>query len=469
MSTSSELATRVVELVRRAAPGAEAEVVAEESTQALTRFANSYIHQNVADATSSLRLRVHLDGRTAAGSTTVVGEDGLAALVERTLSAARLCPPDPAWPGLAPVRALSSVDAWDGATAEASPAERAERVRAFVDATEGAETAGMCRTIRWEAAFANSAGQTVEGRCTEAALDGIARRGGSDGLARVASRRLADLDGHLLGRRAGVKARLAADPVELPPGRYEVVLEPAAVADLLANLAFYGFNGKAHNERQSFAELGRPQFDPAVTIVDDIAATAGLGLPFDSEGTPKPRLTLVDGGVTAAVAHDRRSAAEAGTESTGHGFPGSGSWGPIATNLRFEPVAADGSAAADGSDAAAAPAGGPAANADAASLVSQVSRGLLVTDFWYTRVLDPKTLAVTGLTRNGVWLIEDGEIRSAVQNFRFTQAYPQALAPGGVLGVGRHVETAPDGWGPSGFTGPALRLASWNFTGGASG
>jgi predicted Zn-dependent protease len=102
-------------------------------------------------------------------------------------------------------------------------------------------------------------------------------------------------------------------------------------------------------------------------------------------------------------------------------------------------------------------------------LVRQVGRGLLVTDFWYTRVLDPRTLVITGLTRNGVWLIEDGEITQAVRNFRFTQSYPRALAPGAVLGVGTTPVTIPSSWGFSSLRAPALRLASWNFTGGASG
>jgi predicted Zn-dependent protease len=98
-----------------------------------------------------------------------------------------------------------------------------------------------------------------------------------------------------------------------------------------------------------------------------------------------------------------------------------------------------------------------------------MERGLLVSDFWYTRVLDPKTLVVTGLTRNGVWLVENGEITRPVRNFRFTQSYPLALGPGAVLGVGGNAITPADSWDMFGFTGPSLRLASWNFTGGASG
>jgi predicted Zn-dependent protease len=460
-SAELELATRVVELVRRiGGPGAQAEVSADHTALALTRFATSFIHQNVADATTTVRLRLHLDGRTAGGSTTLVDTDGLTALVSRTVEAARLCPPDPAWPGLAPATPIGAGDGVDEATAAATPDDRAALVRAFVDAAGGLETAGYCRTVYWACGFANSAGQTASGRSAEAAFDGIARVPGADGVARLASRRLADLDGAALGARAAAKARAGAAPVELPPGRYEVVFEPAAAADLLSNLAFHGFNGKVHNERQSFAVVGDDQFDPSVTIVDDVAATAGMGLPFDVEGTPKRRLALVDGGRTAAVAHDRRTAAEAGVESTGHSL-GTASFGAMPLNLRLEPAAGD--------EAAAAGAGGPVADDDVAALVAGVRRGLLVTDLWYTRVLDPKTLVVTGLTRNGVWLVEGGEVTTAVRNLRFTQSYPQALGPGNVLALGRRAVTSPDNWDAAGFTTPPLRLASWQFTGGASG
>jgi predicted Zn-dependent protease len=461
MSAERDLAGRVVEIARRlAGAGAEAEVTADHTALALTRFANSRIHQNVADATTTVRLRLHVDGRTAAGSTTVVDGDGLTGLVERTLAAARLCPPDPGWGGLAPPAPMAAGDAWDEATAQASPDERAERVREFVDAAGGLETAGYCRTVHWTTGFANSAGQAVAGRSSDAAMDGIARLGGGvDGVARLASRRLADLDGAVLGARAATKARAGADPVELPPGRYEVVLEPAAVADLLQNFAFYGFNGKMFNERQSFAVLGEAQFDPSVSLVDDQTQTAGIGLPFDAEGTPKGRIAFVDKGVTGAVAHDRRTAKEAGAESTGHATAGAAAWGAIPWSLRLEP-------SPDAVDAAVE---GPVADGDTAALLSTVERGLLVSDFWYTRVLDPKTLVVTGLTRNGVWLVEGGEVTRAVRNFRFTQSYPLALGPGQVLGIGGHALTMPDSWGAAGYTGPALRLASWNFTGGASG
>src|SRR4051812_34624944 len=111
---------------------------------------------------------------------------------------------------------------------------------------------------------------------------------------------------------------------------------------------------------------------------------------------------------------------------------------------------------------------GPIAES-ARPLVARVERGLLITDFWYTRVLDQKSLVITGLTRNGVWLVEDGEVTAAVGNMRFTQSYPQALGPGAVLGVGPDAVALPDRWTGVRYTAPALHLASWNLTGNASG
>jgi len=460
--TQLDLAGQVVDRVRmQAGPDAQAEALVERTELALTRFANSFIHQNVADATTTVRLRLHVDGRTATGATTVTDGDGLRDLVQRTIDAARLLPRDPGWAGLAPPGATAAAGSADEATAAAAPAERAARVRSFVDAAGGLQTAGYCRTTSVRSAFANSAGQAVTGATTEAAMDAIARTAGSDGVARMSSVRLADVDGAVLGARAAAKARAGDGAVELPPGRYEVVLEPGAVGDLLFNLCVYGFNGKAHNERRSFAELGAAQFDPAVTLVDDATAPDVVGLQFDTEGTPKRRLELVAAGVTSAVAHDRRTAREAGVESTGHAIPDSVTWGPIATNATLQPSARDGTPVTE--------VDGPMADSSVAALVAEVERGLLITDFWYTRVLDPRSLVVTGLTRNGVWLVERGEVTAPVRNLRFTQAYPQALASGQVLGVGRHATALPASWELFGYRVPALRLASWNFTGGASG
>jgi predicted Zn-dependent protease len=439
-----ETCERVLALV---GTDAEAEVTASSGTEALTRFATSFIHQNVVDDARLVHLRVALDGRVAEASANQSDDDALRRLVSSALDAARLRPVDPGWPGLAPAAAAPAVEQWDQATADADPAERAERVGAFVSAGDGLQTAGFCSTEGVATAFANSAGQRLAGRSTSAALDGIARTGTSDGSARVASVRLADLDGAQLGREAARRARDAADAADLEPGRYEVVLEPSCVVNLLSFLVLHGFNGRAVEEGRSFARLGEQQFDPALALVDDASHPLTIGLPFDAEGTPKRRVELVRDGVTTSLIHDRRTAKALDAESTGHAVLGAGAWGPIPTNLLIEP--------------------GERSHED---LVATVERGLLVTDFWYTRILDPRTQVVTGLTRNGVWLVEDGRIVRPVTNLRFTQSYLEALAPGNVRGLGSDLTVVAGGtFGFGAYAVPSLHLASWNFTGGAAG
>lgn len=463
MSRELDLATAAVEEARRALPGADIEASVDRSVVALTRFATSIIHQNVAEDVTTLALRLHHDGRTASASATISHADDLAAVVTRTADAARVAPRDPGWPGVAPVADLPEADGVDAATTEAAPRARAEVVRGFVDGAGGLETAGFCRTSHWIGGFANSAGQTGTLDAGECGVNGVARDDGADGVARFAPLTIGELDGAALGARAAAKARAWRNPVELPPGRYEVVLEPTAVADILESMAGVGFNGRFVTEGRSFARLDEAQLDPSITMVDDPLV---LGQRYDGDGTPRSRLTFVDAGTTVALAHDRRTAAEAGAGavSTGHATSGRFSWGPTARHLRLLQTGADGDVA-DEID-------GPMADASVAALVAGVERGILVSDLWYTRLLDPRTMALTGLTRNGVWLIEHGEVTSAVKNFRFTQSYVQALMSGNVLAVGATATPLPgDTYTATSprWTCPALHLASWNFTGGASG
>jgi predicted Zn-dependent protease len=439
-----ETCERVLALV---GADAEAEVTVSAGTEALTRFATSFIHQNVADDARAVHLRVALDGRVAEATVNQADDASLDRLVRSAMEAARLRPVDSGWPGLAPVAEAPAVEHWDDATAGADPDARAERVGAFVAAAEGLETAGFCSTEGVVTAFANSAGQRLSGRSTSAALDGIARTGSSDGSARAASFRLAELDGAALGADATRRARDSADATDLEPGRYEVILEPSCVVNLLTFLALHGFNGRAVEEGRSFAKLGERQFDERITLADDVTHPLAVGLPFDAEGTPKRRVELVRDGVTSSLVHDRRTARALGAESTGHAVLGAGAWGPIPSNLVLEP----GDTPHDG-------------------LVANVARGLLVTDLWYTRILDPRTQVVTGLTRNGVWLVEEGRVARPVTNLRFTQSYLEALSPGNVRGVGSDLTLVGGGtFGIGAYAVPSLHLAFWNFTGGAAG
>jgi predicted Zn-dependent protease len=280
-----------------------------------------------------------------------------------------------------------------------------------------------------------------------ATLDGIARTGTSDGSGRVSSRRLADLDGDAVGRTAVERATASADATDLEPGRYEVILSPDCVFDLLFFLSLYGFNGRAVEEGRSFAKVGEAQFDESLSVADDVLHPMSVGVGFDAEGTPKRRIELIRQGVTAGLVHDRRTAKALGAESTGNALPGGGPFGAVPANLVLEP-----------------------GTASPEELIGSVERGVLVTDFWYTRILDPRTQVVTGLTRNGVWLVENGRIVRPVTNLRFTQSFVEALGPGAVRGIGSDLTLVGGGtFGVGAYVAPSLHLASWNFTGNAQG
>jgi predicted Zn-dependent protease len=432
---------RVVEMV---GDRAEAQVSVDTGRSALTRFANSFIHQNVGEDRLGVSIKLAAGGRVASAGTTGADDDGLRRLVEDTLAAARLRPVDPDWPGLAPPAPVPEVDHYDPATENAHPEERAGRVADFVSAAPELAAAGFCDSEGGTLGFANSAGQRAEGRSSRATLDGIHRSDDSAGSAHQTASRLALLDGAAAGAEAAERARRSRNPVEVDPDEYEVVLEPECVATIAVFLGYYGFNAKQVEEDQSGIRLGEEQFDPAISLWDDATDPDGLGVAFDVDGTPKRRVALVTAGVPTALAHDRRTARKAGTESTGHAIPGGDSGGAFPSNMFLGP--------------------GSSSTAD---LVASVDRGLLVTTFNYCRILDPKTMVVTGLTRNGTFLIEGGEVRSGVRNLRFTQSFLDALAPGRVLGVAGPARFADSEFGAGVVRAPALRLASWRFTGGA--
>jgi predicted Zn-dependent protease len=321
-------------------------------------------------------------------------------------------------------------------------------VEAFVATGPGLESAGYCSTDADTHALGSTTGLRYASRTTMAQVDAIhsapsADGPPTDGFGQITSSRVADLDGRRVGEIAAAKAQGGADPVHLEPGTYEVVLEARAVAAILLFPAWLGFNGKAHAEGTSFVHLGEAQFDPRITLWDDGTDPRSLGRPYDAEGTPKRRLDLVSEGVTVGLAHDRRSAALAGVEPTGSSI-GQESFGGYPGDLFLG-----------------------AGEQSLAELIADVDRGLLVTDFWYNRILDPKTQVVTGLTRNGLFLIEGGEVTRPVQNLRYTQSVVGALGPGHVLAVGSDAQLVSNEGGVVHV--PSLRLAGWAFTGGAQG
>jgi predicted Zn-dependent protease len=441
MKRTIELAGQVLESV---GDRAEAEIVVTGGVSALTRFANSFIHQNVAEDGYSVSLRVAVDGRVNSAATTNL--DNLGEFVDNTIEIASLQRVDENWPGLTPPLDVTDPNHYDEATALATPDDRAAKVADFVAAGPDMRAAGFCETVGHSVTFVNTAGHRAMGRYSQATLDGIHQIDGAAGSGHATSKHFSSIDGTAVGAMAADRARSGLGAYDIKPGEYEVILAPECVGTIAIFLSFYGFNGKQHAEGQSFVELGEKQLDASINIFDDATDPRAIGVGFDAEGSPRKRLNLVTNGVSEAITHNRRTAKKAGAQSTGHGDQGSEQWGPIATHVFIE----GGTTPVD-------------------EMIASVERGLYVATFNYCRVLDPKALTVTGLTRNGTFMIENGKITGAVTNMRFTQSFVEALEQGKVEGLGDDDRFADSEFGAAMMHVPSLHLERWNFTGGASG
>ncbi len=425
-----------------AAGGTEAEALVFVEDSQLTRFANSEIHQNVAESNASLNLRVAIGKRVGVASSNRLDDEGLRRLAETAAGIARNSTELDDWGGLPePTQTTEIPASWSEATAAATPEERAAGVRAVIAAADaaGVRAFGSFSTGSEEVAVANSHGVGATQRRTAAQLLTVtmADNGGS-GYAEQAGVDVGSIDADVVGREAAEKARASRNPVAVEPGDWTVVLEEYAVVDLLSMLGYMGFSALAVQEERSFFEPGKVIGTDLVTIVDDAADPGAMPMAFDYEGVAKQRVVLVERGVCRDVVWDTQTAARAGRASTGHGLPAPNPSGPFPLNIVMS-----------------------AGDTPREQLIGDMDRGLLVTRFHYTNPVHPKLAIVTGMTRDGTFLVEDGRIVGPVRNLRFTQSYLAALA--GTVAVGRERRTVKGDFG--GVLVPSVRIEGWTFTG----
>ena len=435
------LAERTLGMAMAAGAG-EAEVLVMREDGALTRFANSEIHQNVAQRDVAVNLRVVLGKRVAVASSGRTDDEGLDALVSNALAIAGVVEELPDWGGLPnPNGTPREVPAFAQDTASATPEFRADAVRQVIAAADdaGVTAYGSFQTGIETTAVANSNGIRAAGSRTAAQLITVSMGpGGGTGYGEAAAVDATTIDPASIGRQAADKARASANAVSIEPGDYPVVLEEPAVVDLLDMLGYLGFSALAVQEERSFFEPGKVIGSELVTVTDDGADGAGLPMAFDYEGVAKQRVGLVERGVCGRVVYDAQTAARDGVASTGHGLPAPNPYGPFPLNMVME-----------------------AGDASRDELLGGLDRGLLVTRFHYTNPVHPKLAIVTGMTRDGTFLVEGGRIVGPVKNLRYTQSYLDALR--GTVAVGRERRTL------KGFLGaavvPAVRIEGWTFTG----
>jgi predicted Zn-dependent protease len=424
-------------------PGAEVEVLFMHEWGGLTRFASSSIHQSTHREDTGIRVRVVTEGRIGVAGSNDFSPEGARRAAESALEMARVAVPDPMFPGLAPPAPVPELDRFDEATATTSPAARADGVAELVgQCPEGFTAAGAYETLASEVAVANSNDQFCWAPSSQASVTTVVSGdGGGSGFAEVFAAGVEGVDPAAIGRRAADKAVASRAPADLEPGRYPVVLEPAAVSTLVGFLAWVGFGGRVlHEGRSCFSGKQDQQVAaPTVSIYDDARAEGTLGLPFDFEGVPRSRVDLIRDGVFLGGVYDLRTAAAAGTRTTGHALPPPNPEGPFPLNLFMDP----GTSTRD-------------------EMIAATERGLLVTRFHYTNIVHPVESSITGMTRDGTFLIEDGRISGPVKNLRFTQSIIEALSNTEL--IGRDTELASEFFFSASRV-PALKISSFNFSG----
>ena len=407
----------------------------------LSRFAGGAIHQNVAHNDITLNIRAVAGKRLGRATTNDLSDSGVQKAVDLAHQNALLMPEDPAFTGLPEPSPAVNVASWDEATALCSPETKASIVQGVcLQGTEhGLNVSGACRTGVHEIAVVSSRGARAYHAGTSAGLIINTMSGSSAGWAKGGGWRLSDMDTEALGKEAVSKAVDGRDPVAIEPGRYPVVLDTYAVDDILEALSLYGMGAQAVQEGRSWMNdlIGTQVMSPNVTVWDDGSSPHGWPVPFDAEGMPRRRVDIITGGVVNTPVHNSYTAGKEDIVSTGHQAYFTG--GPIASNLFMQE-----------------------GDSSLQELIGSTERGIYITRFFYTRLAHNKGCVMTGMTRDGTFMIENGQITHPVKDLRFTQSYVEALA--GVELVGSESKLVLNEVGFATRV-PALKLSSFNFTG----
>jgi predicted Zn-dependent protease len=446
-----ELLTHMLNIV----PADEVEATLLIEDQALTRFANNVIHQNVAQHNIRLAVRAVVEGGVGMALTNQLDADGQHWVAAQAAARASLQPPDSGFPGLPAGGPLGEAKTYYENTAAMSPAGRAEAVQIIVDAASrvGFLATGACATEVSELAIANTAGAAAYAPLTLASLRTVIDANPPQGLglltgyADAISRDVDRVDPQRVAERAVSKCALNQEPQELPAGSYVTVLEEIAVADLLRFLALWGLSALAVQEGRSFAvgKMDQQVCGDNFSLWDDALDPQSLALPFDAEGVPCQRLNLIERGVLRGLAYDSQTAAKEARTSTGHAtspFLEFASSRPVPSHLHVG-----------------------AGDTPRDNLISEIEQGVVVTRFHYTHCPDPQRLVVTGTTRDGTYLIEQGRIVGALYNLRFTESVLDVFSK--IEAMSSALELHRDWWGSAAHHAPAMRIRDFQFTGGA--
>lgn len=420
----------------------ETEVLFSRSEAALSRYTRNEIHENVIEGDVSLSIRAIVGKRIGVASTSKLDDRSIADTLARAASIARLSPEDPLFPGL-PVGGpdpQSLAGAYDAATASASPADRAAAVGIVAETMRHHQlhAAGFVASRADTIAIANSKGVRRHFETTDASVNIKAIGDDSSGYAEGFARSLGRLDIGKLAEIAAKKAVDGRDPEPLAPGAYTVILEPPAFREFLGYLSWAGFGAQSLDDGSSFltGKIGERVMGSNVTIRDDFTHTLSAGIPFDFEGVARTQVPIISAGVAQGVVYDSYYAAKLAHANTGHALPAPNSIGPLPLNIVVDP-----------------------GTRSASELIRSVEHGVLVSRTWYIRLVDQKKMLITGMTRDGLFLIERGVVTRGLKNMRFNESVVDALG---------RCEFADEMHRSENMVLPAARIDGFHFTSGTT-
>jgi predicted Zn-dependent protease len=429
------------EILKKAIESAAADscqATLQVSESSLTRFANSIIHQNVSEINAELAVKAVIGKRIGYASTNRLDEQSVAEVATKAVEFARQSHENSDFVSLPGPRPIRSVETFDEKTAFFSPEDRAKAVSGMIgEATKmGASAAGTLSNGYRELAILNSLGVDAYEVGSQAHVTTVMTADGGNGYADRFSRRISEIDPIGAALEAAAKSVAGRNPQPIEPGEYDVILLPYAVGEFLCFLAFLGFGALSVQEGRSFMgeKFGKRITGENITIWDDALDPRGFPTAFDDEGVPKQRVDLITNGIANAVVYDSYSAHKEGKESTGHSSGGTGIYGPMPSNLFMMP----GESSVD-------------------EMIASTKRGILVTRFHYTNVIHPTLTIITGMTRDGTFLIEDGHISKPLRNLRFTDGILERLSH--VDAISKETMRQPIG------VAPAIKCSGFKFTG----
>jgi PmbA protein len=443
-------ARRICDFIFKQSKADQVEVSLVNYDQALTRFANNYIHQNVSESNSSVSIRVAFGKKIGTASTSSLEIQKIKDTVFWAEKIAHFQKDNDDFVSFPKERKgkYRSLKTYDSKTTSFSAIDRARAVKGIVNVAEKNElnSFGSVSNGIAEICIANSLGVHAYALAGDVFCNIVMSGRISTGYAQERARDVRRINFIKLAQAAADKALMSDEPTDISPGKYTVIFEPLAAAEFLEYLGYYAFNGRMFHEGRSFVsdKLGSKIVDKRITIVDDPLSKRGFAFPFDFEGVPKKRLVLIENGITRNVVYDSLTAYARKKKSTGHALGGPNPFGPVPLNLVMKH-----------------------GDRNMSDMVRNTKRGILVTRFHYTNVIDPHKLTFTGMTRDGTFLIENGKVVKGLKNLRFTENIIDVLNRVEAISKKAVLVASDPGYGSRFATGtvvPAIKIRDFNFT-----